>query len=81
MWYFHKKKRARSALLCAKMTVRKLKGITVDVEILSKRKEEAQNEGLECEMIEEALASVKLAKEEWERVKQKGAELREKKNS
>ena len=60
------------------MQVRKLRGTKVDEETMRKRQIEAQMEGIVFDSIEEAKVALNEARENWEIVKSKGGELREK---
>jgi len=75
--FSREKMRIRAKMLYARMQLRKLKGGRVDVEIMRKRQEEGELEGIEYETIDAAKEALVDAKQHWEMLKQKGIEIRE----
>jgi len=75
--FSQEKKTARALVLYAKMQIRKLKGVRVDEEVMAKRQKEANLDGIEYNTIEEAKEALRIARQKWELVKEKGKEIRE----
>ena len=60
------------------MQVRKLNGAKVDEDMMNRRKSDAQIDGLDCTLMQEAIEALKETHQKWNQIKKQGKELREK---
>jgi len=72
------KEKRRAAVLYWKMEIRRIKGINVDNQLKEKRRLEAGIELMEIQEINEAKSELKIAKNQWIDIVNRGNEFREK---
>ena len=72
------KEKRRAAVLYWKMEIRRIKGINVDNQLKEKRRLEAGIEMMEIQEINEAKSELKIAKNQWIDIVNRGNEFREK---